>query len=125
MNFLIIDAASNKICFFSKFNNISYNQSYESSKNNYEQFAILLTDFLIKNKIDIAKIKHLFVNQGPGNFSGIRASIATAKGLSITNDLDLYGFNADDVKSSNYLDIIILYNQKKLKKNLIKPLYLS
>tara|TARA_B110000014_G_C19714949_1_gene373851 strand:+ start:176 stop:553 length:378 start_codon:yes stop_codon:yes gene_type:complete len=125
MNFLIIDAALNKICFFSKFNNYSYNQSYESSKNNYEQFAILLTNFLTKNKIDIAKIKHLFINQGPGNFSGIRSSLATAKGLSMIYDLNLYGFNANDVKSSNYSDIIILYNQKKLKKNLIKPLYLS
>ena len=125
MNFLIIDAALNKICFFSKFNNYSYNQSYESSKNNYEQFVILLTNFLTKNKIDIAKIKHLFINQGPGNFSGIRSSLATAKGLSMIYDLNLYGFNANDVKSSNYSDIIILYNQKKLKKNLIKPLYLS
>ena len=125
MNFLIIDAALNKICFFFKLNNYFYNQSYESSKNNYEQFAILLTNFLTKNKIDIAKIKHLFINQGPGNFSGIRSSLATAKGLSMIYDLNLYGFNANDVKSSNYSDIIILYNQKKLKKNLIKPLYLS
>ena len=85
----------------------------------------MLTNFLTKNKIDIAKIKHLFINQGPGNFSGIRSSLATAKGLSMIYDLNLYGFNANDVKSSNYSDIIILYNQKKLKKNLIKPLYLS
>ena len=89
MNFLLIDGASNKICFFSHFNNNSYNQSFEGSKNNYEKFSILLFDFLNQNNINLNKLSHLFVNQGPGSFSGIRTSIAVAKGLSITNKLNL------------------------------------
>ena len=125
MNFLVIDATSNKICFFSYFNNNSYNKSFESSKNNYEKFTILLFDFLNQNNIDLSKISHLFVNQGPGSFSGVRTSIAVAKGLSITNKLKLYGFNSNDLKDMNYMDIVFLYKKGRLTKNLIKPLYIS
>ena len=125
MNFLIIDGASDKICFFSHFNNNSYSKSFESSKNNYDKFSILLFDFLKQNCINLAKLTHLFVNQGPGSFSGIRTSIAAAKGLSITNKLSLYGFNSYDLKDMNYMNIILLYQKGHLTKKLIKPLYLS
>ena len=125
MNFLIIDGASDKICFFSHFNNNSYSKSFESSKNNYDKFSILLFDFLKQNCINLAKLTHLFVNQGPGSFSGIRTSIAVAKGLSITNKLSLYGFNSYDLKDMNYMNIILLYQKGHLTKKLIKPIYLS
>ena len=125
MNFLVIDGATNKICFFAHYNNYSYNKSFESSKNNYEKFSTLLFGFLNKNNINLTKLPHLFVNQGPGSFSGIRVSIAVAKGLSITNKINLYGYNSQDLKSSNYMDIIFLYKKGDLTKNLIKPLYIS
>ena len=125
MNFLVIDGASDKIYFFSHFNNNSYNQSFESSKNNYEKFSILLFDFLNQNNINLSKISHLFVNQGPGSFSGIRSSIAVAKGLSITNKLNLYGFSSNDLNNMDYMNVVSLYEKGRLTKNLIKPLYIS
>ena len=125
MNFLVIDGASDKIYFFSHFNNNSYNQSFESSKNNYEKFSILLFDFLNQNNINLTKISHLFVNQGPGSFSGIRTSIAVAKGLSITNKLNLYGFSSNDLNNMDYMNVVSLYGKGCLTKNLIKPLYIS
>ena len=125
MNFLVIDGATDKICFFSHYNNNSYNQSFESSKNNYEKFSILLFDFLNQNNINLSIISHLFVNQGPGSFSGIRTSIAVAKGLSITNKLNLYGFSSNDLNNMDYKNVISLYEKGSLKKNLIKPLYIS
>ena len=125
MNFLVIDGASDKIYFFSHVNNNSYNQSFESSKNNYEKFSILLFDFLNQNNINLTKISHLFVNQGPGSFSGIRTSIAVAKGLSITNKLNLYGFSSNDLNNMDYMNVVSLYEKGRLIKNLIKPLYIS
>ena len=125
MNFLVIDGATDKICFFSRYNNNSYSKSFESSKNNYEKFSILLFGFLNQNNINLSKISHLFVNQGPGSFSGIRTSIAVAKGLTITNKINLYGFNSRDLKDMNYMNIIFLYEKGRLTKNLIKPLYIS
>ena len=123
MNFLIIDGALEKIIFFSHFNNNSYNKSFEASKSNNEKFSMLLFDFLSENNIKLSEINHIFVNQGPGKFSGIRTSIAVAKALSITNDLDLYGFNFKDLKDKDYMNIIDLYKEQRLTKNLIKPLY--
>ena len=123
MNFLIIDGALEKIIFFSHFNNNSYNKSFEASKSNNEKFSMLLFDFLSENNIKLSEINHIFVNQGPGKFSGIRTSIAVAKALSITNNLNLYGFNFIDLKDKDYMNIIDLYKERRLTKNLIKPLY--
>jgi tRNA A37 threonylcarbamoyladenosine modification protein TsaB len=33
------------------------------------------------------------VNQGPGNFSGLRGSLAIAKGVSLAKNLNLFGYN--------------------------------
>ena len=68
-------------------------------------------------------MNNIFVNQGPGKFSGIRASLAIAKGLSFSNKIDLYGFNSDQVIDQNYAEIIDLFNKGVLNKNLIKPHY--
>ena len=54
----------------------------------------------------------------PGKFSGIRASLAAAKGLSISNQSNLYGFTSDQVNDHNYNEIIELASP--LWDNLIK-----
>ena len=125
MNFLVIDATQDKINFFLRFNTNSYNKSFEASKNNNERFSVLLFDFINENNIKLSELSHVFVNQGPGKFSGIRTSIAVAKALSITNGLNLYGFNSHDLKDMNYMNIIDLYEKERLTKNLIKPVYSS
>ena len=125
MNFLVIDGTLDKINFFSYFNNNSYNKSFEASKNNNEKFSILLFDFFSENNIKLSELNNIFVNQGPGKFSGIRTSIAVAKALSITNKLNLYGFNSEELKDMNYMHIIDLYNEGRLTKNLINPVYSS
>ena len=125
MNFLVIDGTQNKINFFSNFNNKSYNKSFQFSKNNNEKFSTLLFSFLNENNINLNELSNVFVNQGPGKFSGIRTSIAVAKALSITNKLNLYGFNSEELKGMNYMHIIDLYNEGRLTKNLINPVYSS
>ena len=125
MNFLVIDGTQDKINFFLCFNTNSYNKSFEGSKNNNDIFSMLLFDFFNENNINLGKIDTIFVNQGPGKFSGIRTSIAVAKALSVTNKLDLYGFNSNDLKDMNYMNIIDLNKKGFLKKNLINPVYSS
>jgi len=125
MNFLVIDGTQDKINFFSYFNNNSYNKSFQFSKNNNEKFSTLLFSFLNENNINLNELNNVFVNQGPGKFSGIRTSIAVAKALSITNKLNLYGFNSEELKGMNYMHIIDLYNEGRLIKNLINPVYSS
>jgi len=125
MNFLVIDGTQDKVIFFSYFNNNSYSKSFEASKNNNDKFSMLLSQFFAENNIILSKLNNVFINQGPGKFSGIRNSIAVAKALAITSKLNLYGFNSDDLKDMNYMNIIDLYEKGTLIKNLIKPIYSS
>ena len=125
MKNLIIDAAADKIFFKVINDNESYTSDYPNSRENFDKFVTLLFNFLKKNKINIKEINNIFVNQGPGKFSGIRTSISVAKALNFTNKLNLYGFDSKLVKNQNYDKIIDLFNKGLLIKNLIKPQYSS
>tara|TARA_Y100001970_G_C13895550_1_gene680902 strand:- start:179 stop:568 length:390 start_codon:yes stop_codon:yes gene_type:complete len=123
MKNLIIDAATDRIFFKTIVGKESYTSDYPNSRENFDKLVILLFCFLDRNKINIKEIDNLFINQGPGKFSGIRASISVAKALSVTNKLNLYGFSSKDVKNQNYEKIIDLFKKGILIKNLIKPQY--
>ena len=125
MNNLIIDAANNKILFKIISLNKSYTSDYPNSRENFDKLSLLLFKFLEENNTKINEINNIFVNQGPGKFSGIRSSIATAKAICITNKLNLYAFNSNQIKDNNYNKIVDLYNKGALIKNLIKPQYSS
>ena len=125
MKSLIIDSATDKIFFKIIVGKESYTSDYPNSRENFDKLIIFLFDFFDESKINIKEIDNIFVNQGPGKFSGIRASISIAKALSITNSIDLYGFSSNDIKGQNYEKIIDLYNKGILIKNLIKPYYSS
>ena len=128
MNNLIIDAAADKIFLVLIIDKNIYTCSHENSKSNFEKLIILITDFLNKNKTSINKIDKIYVNRGPGSFAGIRNSLSIVKGLFLTQKIDYYCFSfLDFSKSTNikYEDVPILCDKFKIKKNLIKPLYLS
>ena len=128
MNNLIIDAASKKFFLALITDKNIYTCSHENSKSNFEKLIILITDFLTKNKTSIKEIDKIYVNRGPGSFAGIRNSLSIVKGLFLTQKIDYYCFSFLDFgKSTNikYEDVPILCDKFKIKKNLIKPLYLS
>ena len=125
MKNLIIDAAVDKIFFKIIIDNKSYTSDYPNSRENFEKLTILLFNFLLENSVKTEEINNIFINQGPGKFSGIRSSIAVAKALSFTNETNLYGFDAKDAKDQKYDKILDLFNKGLLTKNLIKPQYSS
>ena len=123
MNNLIIDAANDKIFFKIMADKKSYTSEIINNRENFDKLTLLLVKFLENNHLNINKVNNIFVNQGPGKFSGIRASLATAKALSFANKINLYGFSSDQVINQNYAEIIKLVNKGLLIKNLIKPQY--
>ena len=123
MNNLIIDAANDKIFFKIIADKKSYTSEIVNNRENFDKLTLLIVNFLENNHLNINKINNIFVNQGPGKFSGIRASLATAKALSLVNKIDLYGFNSDQIINKNYTKVIDLFNKGLLNKNLIKPQY--
>ena len=123
MNNLIIDAANDKIFFMIIADSKSYTSEFNNNKENFDKLTILIVKFLENHSLNIQNLSNIFVNQGPGKFSGIRASLSTAKALSFVNKIDVYGFNSDQVIDQNYAKIIDLFNKGVLIKNLIKPQY--
>ena len=128
MNKLIIDAANNKLFFMIITNHNNYNITHENSKNNYEKLVILINDFLKSRNLGFNKISKIYVNRGPGSFAGIRNSLSVVKALRLTNKIDYYCYSFDDFKDQKdikYEDIPNLCDKFKIKKNLIKPIYIS
>ena len=80
---------------------------------------------LKKHKVKINKNFSVLVNNGPGSFSSIRASLAVAKGIKISKKINLYGFKNTDLGQFNLGNIELLIKKDLIQKNLINPLYLS
>ena len=128
MNKLIIDAASKDIFFMIIGNNYVYHNSHENSKINYEKIMILINEFLNSKNLAIKDISILYVNRGPGSFSGIRNSLSTAKAIQLVKKIDCYYYSFEDFKQDDrikYENIPDLCNKFKVKKNLINPIYLG
>ena len=87
-----------------------------------------ILDFFSENKVNFDDISRIFVNQGPGNYSGLRGSLSTAKGIGLSKNLKLYGYDTfiwSSVKFFNKKNFIFSlikvrdkYFIKKFDKNL-------
>ena len=105
-----------------------YNISHENSKTNYEKIVSLINDFLNLNNLKIENISKVYVNRGPGSFAGIRNSLAVVKAINLGRKIDYYCFSFQDFDeeiNKKYENIPYLCDKLKIKKNLIKPIYLS
>ena len=128
MNKLIIDAASEKIFLMIISNGSIYNITHENTKINYEKLTMIINDFLSSKNIKIADISAIYINQGSGNFAGIRNSMSVVKAFNVAKNIDYYCYNLDDFKDEKDLrreNIPNLCKKYKIKKNLINPVYLS
>ena len=103
----------------------TYTNEYENCRKNFDKFSVLLMNFLRKKQYSFKKIRNVFINQGPGKYTSIRTSMAIIKALQLVYGFNYYGFNNKDKVDGDYKKILQLFRQKKLIKNLIKPLYLS
>tara|TARA_B110000014_G_scaffold184707_1_gene133665 strand:- start:262 stop:699 length:438 start_codon:yes stop_codon:yes gene_type:complete len=128
MNNFIIDAASKKIFLTLILDKNVYTRSHENSKSNFEKLTILINEFLNKNKSSFNVIDNIYVNRGPGSFAGVRNSLSIVKALFLTKNIDYYCFSFEDfnkLDNIQYKDIPNLCIKFKIKKNLIKLVYLS
>ena len=93
MNFLSIDCSTDLFSLFIKVKSKSFNKTLQSDKFSNDLLMKRILDFFTENKLKFSDIEQIFVNQGPGNFSGLRGSLATAKGISLSKNLNLFGYN--------------------------------
>ena len=120
---LIVDAAKDKVFLNIITNEQSYTIEYSNTKENFDKMSIIIFDFLKKNNLKLDNIKNLFVNVGPGKFSSIRSSIVLCKALSMSNNINLYGFSSHQIEDNDYKKLLELSEKGVLMKNLINPIY--
>jgi len=114
MSFLSIDCSTDIGSLFVKAKNKTFSQVLQSDKLSNDLLMKQILDFFAKNNIKFDDISNIFVNQGPGNFSGLRGSLATAKGISLAKNLNLFGYNTFIWSCANF------FNKKDSIFSLIK-----
>ena len=128
MNKLVIDAANEKIFLMIITKDDIYNITKENTKINYEKLTLIIKDFLNSNSLKLEDIQKIYVNRGPGSFGGIRNSLSIVKAINVARKVDYYCYSLKDFKDQKdvkYENIPILCDKFKIKKNLIKPIFLS
>ena len=93
MNFLSIDCSTDIGSLFVKTKNKTFSKILQSDKSNNDLLMKKILDFFEENNLKFDDISKVYVNQGPGHFSGLRGSLATAKGVSLSKNLNLFGYN--------------------------------
>ena len=123
-NFIILSfiGKDNKIGL--KINKEFYVHSFEKKIDN-DQLVLNILNFLKKYKINIDANFSIIVNNGPGSFSSLRTSLAIAKGIKISKNVNIYGYKNTDLATFDPTNIDLLIKKNLLRKNLIKPIYLS
>jgi len=128
MNFLSIDCSTDIGSLFVKTKNKTFNHVLQSDKSNNDLLMKQILDFLKENDIKFSDISNIFVNQGPGNFSGLRGSLATVKGVSLAKNLNLFGYNtfiwscAQFFNKKNSIFSLIKFREKYFVKKFDKNL---
>ncbi len=124
-NFLIISCIGKDDKLGLRINKEFFIRNFENKKNYNEHLVPEITNFLNSHNVKLDENFSVIVNQGPGSFSGIRISLAAAKGLEIAKKVKIYGFNSKNLKVFDVQNIEILIVKNLIEKKLIKPIYLS
>ena len=128
MNFFSIDCSMDIGSLFVKTKSKTFCKTLQSDKYNNDLLMKQILDFFVENNIKFDDISQIFVNQGPGNFSGLRGSLATAKGISLSKNLKLFGYNtfiwscAKFSKKNNFICSFIKFREKYFIKKFDKNL---
>ena len=118
MNFLSIDCSTDSGSLFVKAKNKTFSKILQSDKSNNDLLMKQILDFFEENNLSLDNISEILVNQGPGNFSGLRGSLSIAKGISLSKNMKLFGYDtfiwscAKFINKKDYIYSIIKFREK-------------
>ena len=124
-DFLIINCTGKNDKIGLKINNNFFIHDFQTKIQNNEILVSTILNLTNKHKANVNKGFTVLVNNGPGSFSTIRVALAVAKGIKISNNVNLFGFKDEDLLQFNLENIEVLINKNLIEKKLIKPLYFS
>ena len=123
-DFLIINFIGKENKIGLKVNNNFYIHDFDQNTDN-DQLVPSILNMIKKYKVNINNEFSILVNNGPGSFSSIRVSLAIAKGMKISKNINLFVFKNSDLGQFTLANIELLIKKNLIQKNLIKPIYLS
>ncbi len=124
-DFLIINFTGKNDSIALRVNNNFFVKKLQPNIRNNDSLVNNIFSFIKQKKANIDKNFSIIVNIGPGSFSGIRISLAVAKGIKIAKGAQLYGYQDSHLGEFNLKNIELLIQKNLLENNLIKPVYLS
>ena len=128
MSFFSIDNSIDKGSLFIKIKSKTFSKDLQSDKFSNDLLMKQILNFFEENNLKLDDISKIYVNQGPGNFSGLRSSLAIAKGMSISKNLNLYGYDTFIWSCVNYFNkkdsicSLLKFREKYFIKNFGKNL---
>ncbi len=103
-NFLVLDftGLSKNIVF--KFKDKFFINKIKTDSNNNQEIIDDILNLIKRADIKTKEKFDVLVNLGPGSFSGIRISLAVAKGIKLIKKVNLFGFNSFILNAAPYLE---------------------
>ena len=103
-NFLVLDFTRlNKNIVF-KFKDKFFINKIETDSNHNQEIIDDILNLIKETNIKTKEKFDVLVNLGPGSFSGIRISLAVAKGIKLIKKVNLFGFNSFILNAAPYLE---------------------
>ena len=124
-NFLIINCIGKNDKIGLKIDRNFYIHDLHDNKKINDQLVFSILNLTKKYKVNFSNNYSILVNFGPGRFSSLRTSLAVAKGIKLSNKINLFGYKNSDLGQFNLANIELLIKDNLVEKNLIKPLYIS
>ena len=124
-DFLIINFTGKNDSIGLRVNSNFFIKKFQTNIKNNELIVNNIIDFIKKKNAKIDNNFSVIVNIGPGSFSGIRISLAIAKGIKISKGAKLYGYKNSNLVKFDLKNIELLIKKNLIENNLIKPVYLS
>ena len=124
-DFLILNCIGKSDRIGLKVDNNFFIHEFNNKIKNNDQLVISILNLVKKHKVNFDQGFTVLVNSGPGSFSSIRISLAVAKGIKLSKNINLFGFKNSDLGQFNLANIELLIKKRLIQKKLIKPLYLS
>ena len=92
-DFLIIDCTGINDSIALKVNNKFFIKKLQTNLYKNETLVLEVVNFIKKYNIKLNSKFSIFVNSGPGSFSGIRVSLSVAKGIQLVSNANIYSYN--------------------------------
>ena len=102
-DFLVIDCTGINDSIALRINNKFFIKKLQTNLIKNEILALDIANFVKEHKITLNSNFSILINSGPGSFSGVRVSLAVAKGIQIVKRTNVYSYNNFLLNASTHL----------------------